>query len=317
MRKPFRYNFFYLQSLRPGYVYLLAVTILISLSCSVKKMAIRSAVNVIAESRQVFEQETDLELAESAIGSNLKLLEVMQVNDPENEKILMLLAEIYSAYTLSFVEDKFEQYEEKDDSLSDYHRQRAIKLYLRARDYAGKVLLPRLGKNPQEMGEQELKDALAKLSVREIGPVFWYAFSWGSAINLDRQNMDALSQLNKIEVMMLKVKEWDEKYYYAGAWLFEGIYFGARSPTLGGNPERSKNSFETALRLTDGKLLVIPYFYARTYCIFTQNRKCFDENIAKVLSAPENILPEQMLANALARKKARRLQERANEYFVE
>lgn len=296
---------------------LLLVLGIFSFSCSIKKMAIRSAVDVIGDSRKVFEQETDLELAEASIGANLKLLEVMQVNDPENEKILMLLAEIYSAYTLSFVEDKFEEFDEKDDKLSDYHRLRAIKLYVRARNYAGQVLLPKLGKDPAELSEQELKEKLNKLDKSDVGSVFWYAFSWGSSINLDRQNIDALSQLNKIEVMMQRVKEWDESYYYAGAWLFEGIYFGARSPTLGGNPERSKASFEKALQLTDGKLLVIPYFYARTYCIFAQDRKCFEENLQKVLNAPENILPEQMLANALARKKGLRLQERASEYFVD
>ena len=61
-------------------------------SCSLKKIAVRQATGFFAESRQVFEMETDLELAEVSIAANLKLLEAMQVHDPHNEDLNLLIA---------------------------------------------------------------------------------------------------------------------------------------------------------------------------------------------------------------------------------
>jgi len=113
------------------------------------------------------------------------------------------------------------------------------------------------------------------------------------------------------------VKAWDEAYYFAGAWLFEGIYFGARSEMMGGNPARSKEAFEKNIQLTEGKLLITQYFYARTYCIFAQDKACFDRNLKIVLDAPADIHPRQKLANALAKKKAERLIKRKKDFFVE
>jgi hypothetical protein len=288
-------------------------------ACSIKKIAVRQATGFFGESRKVFEQETDLELAEASIASNLKLLEAMLVHDPKNEELNLLIAEIYSVYTLSFVEDKMEQAEaENKDSEVVRQRERAKQFYLRARDFAGNVLLPRLDvNNLASLSEQQLKDKLAKLDKDDIAPLFWYAFSWGSAINLDREDVAALSELPKIEIMMAQVKAWDESYYFAGAWLFEGVYFGARNEMMGGNPERSKAAFERALALTGGKVLITPYFYARTYCVFAQDKKCFDANLKRILEAPGDIHPEQRLANVLAKKKAERLIRRRADFFVE
>lgn len=282
-------------------------------------MAVRQAAGFFTESRKVFEQETDLELAETSIAANLKLLEAMRVHDPKNEELNLLLAEIYSVYTLSFVEDKMDEAEaQRKDSEAARQRARAREFYLRARDFAGHVLLQRLKtESIAALSEAELSEKLGKLDKDDIAPLFWYAFAWGSAINLDREDVAALSELPKIEIMMAQVKSWDESYYFAGAWLFEGVYFGARNAMMGGDLERAKNAFERNLALTQGKILITPYFYARTYCVFAQDQKCFDANLRRVLDAPTDINPEQRLANVLAKKKAARLMRRRSELFVE
>lgn len=288
-------------------------------SCSIKKIAVRQAVGFFAESRKVFEQETDLEIAETSIASNLKILEAMLVHDEKNEELNLLIAEIYSAYTLAFAEDKMEQ-AEADKKDVEYKRQqiRAKALYLRARDYAGKVLLPKLEvESLAKLSEKELSEKLGKMSKDDIRPLFWYAFAWGSAINVDREDTEALSELPKIEIMMAQVKAWDEAYYFAGAWLFEGVYFGARAEMMGGNLPRSKEAFEKNLKLTEGKLLITQYFYARTYCIFAQDKVCFEKNLKIVLDAPMDINPGQKLANTLAKKKAERLLARKSDFFLD
>lgn len=296
------------------------ITLIFSVTaCSLKKMAVRQASGFFAESRKVFEEEVDLDIAEPAIAANMKLLEAMQVHDPENEDLNLLIAETYGAYTLAFAEDKMEEAEFEKNSVEEQkQRARAKALYLRARDYAAKVLLPKLDVTDMaHLTEEGLKEKLKDLDKDAIRSLFWYAFAWGSAINVDREDTEGLSNLPKVEVMMEKVKALDEAYYFAGAWLFEGVYFGARSEMLGGNLARSKEAFEKNLKLTQGKLLMTHYFYARTYCIFAQDSACFDRHIAAVLEAPLTQQSEQKLANTLAKQKALRLKAHKSDFFVD
>lgn len=294
---------------------LVFLAMVFSSGCSIRKMAISEMSGMMKDSRVVFEKETDLTLAEDGLGANLKLLEAMAIHDPENDELNMFLAEGYATYTLAFVEDKYEQYEGNDEDLAEYHKDRAVTLYMRSRDYAAKVLKHQMKKLPEQMTKDELESALKKIDKDHIQELFWYAFSWGGAINLQRDNIAALANLFKIEAMMTRVKQLDETYYYGGAWLFEGVYYGGRSRMLGGNPERAEAAFKKVFEISQKKLLIAPYFYARTVCIQKQDVDCFEQNLQYVIDTPADV-HEQVLANTVARQKARRLLERKESYFL-
>ena len=73
---------------------------------------------------------------------------------------------------------------------------------------------------------------------------------------------------------------------------------------LGGNPDKARNHFEQALKLTGGKYLLIPFLYSKTYAVQNQDQDLFRVQLQKVLETSEDILPEQRLANQVAKKKA-------------
>lgn len=302
------------------YITSVMLTALLTVSCSIKKMAIRQIVSTIQESRKVFEMESDLEIAEIALASNLKLLEAMQVHDPENRELDLFLAEGFSTFALAFIEDKAEQFEHSDEEKYQYQVQRAIKIYNRARRYAGIILADLINVESPEaiekLTDDELKKRIDKLDKDDVGPVFWYAMAWGSSVNLDRENMDALSQLAKIEILIAKVKVWDPKFYFGGPYLFDGMYYGSRTKMLNGDPEKAKKGFEEAMKVTDKKFLIIPYFYAKTYCVQYQDKQCFEENLDYVINTPADIFPVQLLANTLAKRKAVRLKALEKELFL-
>jgi len=56
-------------------------------------------------------------------------------------------------------------------------------------------------------------------------------------------------------------------------------------------------------------------YYAKTYAVQTQNEKLFKELLTRVLDAPADILPEQRLANVVAKSRARQLLARTSELF--
>jgi hypothetical protein len=56
-------------------------------------------------------------------------------------------------------------------------------------------------------------------------------------------------------------------------------------------------------------------YFARSYAVLNQDQPLFDQCLAAVDSTSLDILPEQRLANAVAKKKGRMLRAKAEELF--
>ncbi len=268
----------------------------------IQTLAVSTVGNIAYDGFSAITEEGDLQFAEKALPGNIKLLEVMLKSEPENKHLLTLVSQGYSSYALAYLED----------SLQD----RARDFYMRGRDYGLRML-----RQDAEVARaldgtiDDLKAVLAKRDKDLVPAAFWTAFGWGSYIYLSLDNMDAIGDLPRAEALMEFVAKHDSTYYYGGAHVFLGTLFGARPRMLGGNPERSKAHFETALRLNGGKFLMTYVYYARSYAVQTQDAALFGELLAKVDSASLDILPEFRLANAIAKQKARLLMSRQSDLF--
>ena len=247
-------------------------------------------------------EEQDLEFAGQALPSNLKLLEVMLKNEPDNEKLLRLLAEGYSSYALGFVEDT--------------NPERAKVFYQRATDYALRLVRQdaKLAK-AFDGSVDNLKEELAKRGKDDVPGVFWAAFGIGSYLNLALNYSDAIALLPKAEAMMTFVAAVDSGFYYAGADMFLGTLFCSRPRMLGGDSVLSRQHFERALRINGGRFLMTQVYFARSYAVQTLNEPLFDELLTKVDQASLDVLPKFRLANAIAKKKAKLLAARKADLF--
>ena len=268
----------------------------------IQHLAISTVGGIIDDGFEGFTEERDLDLAEKALPANLKLLEVMLKNDPDNVQLLLLLSEGYSSYSLGFVED------------NDLVRARMF--YVRARDYGLRILRQddALAKGIDGSAD-DLKVALSKLDEDDVPSVFWSAFGWISYINLSRTSPDALADIPRAEAMMNFVIEKDSSFYFGGAHLILGALYGSRPRILGGDVDLSKEHFEKALRINQGKFLMAYVYYAQSYAVQMLNEALFEELLAKVEEASLEILPSFRLANAIAKKKAKLLLERKSELF--
>lgn len=282
--------------------FLTSITAALLFTGCIQTIAVRSVGGIVEEGYDALTEESDLQFAEQALPGNIKLLEVMLKNDPENERLLKLCAEGYASYALGFVEDV------------DVERARVF--YLRGRDYGLRILeqdteLKRALNGPVD----ELKAALAKKSKDNVPAVFWTAFAWGGYLNITLTDPEAIAAIPKLEAMMNFVLEKDSTFYYGGAHLFLGTLYGSRSKFLGGDPEKSRSHFEAALRLNAGKFLMTHVYYARSYAVQTLNDSLFVHLLTHVEDTPLDILPNFRLGNAIAKKKAKMLLARKEELF--
>jgi len=270
--------------------------------CSFKSIALRSAVDIIGKGIEVFYEESDVVLAEDSMASQLKLLEILLKNDPRNANLLLFVTQGFGAYAFMFLEGK--------------ENERAKGFYVRGRNFGIRTLQKK--SSLDFLAESDLDQfdrGLKKLSRKEVPLLFWSAYCWGGHANLSRDNPAALADLPKIERMMLRVNELLPGYFYSGADIFLGSYYGSKPKMFGGNLKKSKFYFDRALAVSDEKFLMGIVLYARHYAIPSQDRGYFKLLLENVLNFSAESFPEQRLANEVAKKRALKLLKEIDEYF--
>jgi hypothetical protein len=267
-----------------------------------QQIAVKSLGGIMNDGFVVLNEEQDLTIARTSIESNLKLLETILKTDPKNKQYRLLASMGYSSYALGFVEDE--------------NPERARLFYLRGKEYGISILNENSAfRNAQDKSIDEFRAMLKTLSANDVPAVFWTAIGWGSYISINLTDPAAIADLPKVEAMMTFVTETDPTYFFGGAHFFLGTLAGSRPEMLGGNPTISKQHFDECLKINGGKFLLTYVYMARSYAVQTQNRELFESCLTTIDTTSIDILPKSRLSNAIAKKKASLLREKANELF--
>jgi tetratricopeptide (TPR) repeat protein len=247
------------------------------------------------------QKQTDLQLLQDGVPSLLLLLDGLIASDPDNERLLMTAAKAYGAYaTVLYEEGQVE---------------RAITVSSRAKEYGINLLkqLPGLQNiNNNTLGE--IDQSLGKISPGRVGSLFWGTYGWAIWIQYQEGAPAAMADLPIVEQIMLRVVELDESYYYGGAHIFLGAYYGSRPQMFGGNPEASRQHFERALALNDRLFLLTHVAYAETYARTMFDRELYLELLTEVIEQP---LADSNMAssNKVAKVKAEKLIMQIDDFF--
>ena len=274
----------------------IGIALVLLFGCSTRRMAVEATLPLVASQILAMQEEPDPALAKSAIPASLKMLEGLLKQDSDNVWILENLAQGFCGYAFSFVEDT-----EPD---------RASSLYARGKDYALRATIIRTGREKwQNISLDEWSRALNEVQVSHQPALYWMGQCWGSWLMQNLDSVESFADIPRLEKLMNKVHDLNPSFHYAGPHLFLGAFYGGRSKMLGGNPEKSRHHFEKALELTENKYLLTRLFFAKTYAVQYQDRELFKLQLQAVLQAPSDLLPEQRLANQVARKKAAKILE--------
>ncbi len=276
--------------------------IIISLSaCSMNRMMVSASLPMIEGGIEAMNQEPDLQLAEDSMPANISMLNGMIYLDPENIQLHTYAAQAYYGLSYGFNEDK-------DIERASGFYQRGLKHGLTALALSGlsdvKTITP-----------DDLEQQLQKLNKDSVAALFWTASNWAKWIDLHRDTAEALIQLPRPTAMMQRVLELDESFYYGGAHMYFGVYYGSRAPVLGGDFDKSRWHFDKAREITDNKLLVADLLQAQYLSRQMFDREDFHQRLTKIIAAPEDLYPELTLLNQIAKRKARLLLSREDQWF--
>jgi len=280
----------------------ISILIMLTLSaCSMNKMMVNMSLPMIESGIEAMNQESDLQLAEDSMPANISMLNGMINLDPENIQLHIYAAQAYYGLSYGFNEDT------KRDRADTFY-QRGLKHGLTALELDGL-------KNIKQLSNDELEQKLQKLDKDDVPALFWTASNWAKWIDNNRNDPASLIQLPKPTAMMQRVLELDDTFYYGGAHMYFGVYYGARAPMFGGDFDKSKKHFNRARKINDDKLLIVDLLQAQYLSRQMYDQDDFHVRLTRVIDAPEDIYPELTLLNQIAKRKAKLLLKQEGKWF--
>jgi hypothetical protein len=282
--------------------------------CSLQELAADSMVPVFVKSKEEFDRGRIPRYAREAAPALLATLDALALASPENPELRLLQAEMHFSFGFAFLE-------EEDPVWASDHYLRAQRAALAALRDVEEELAEALEDLPAERVEQRL----GELGADAVPALFWWAIAGGSRINLNRGDPGLVAGLDRIDAIMEWVLQQDERFFFGGPHLYFALRNVALPPSLGGDPPEGIPHFEAVDRITRGRYLLARVFRAKFYApnvtgavpagagvdaMREAQQKAWEEffgGLVAVLEAPDDLWPEQALANAIAKERARAL----------
>ncbi len=266
------------------------------------ELTVKASMPMVEGGIVALNRETDLQLAEAAMPANIQLIEGMLINDPDNTALRNYAAQAYYGYAYGFVED--------------FEPQRAIHFYQRGLGHA-LYNLEQAGLDKQTLYGKldELERALERTDEDDVPALFWAASNWAKWIDHNRNSTQAIADLSRTLLIMQRVMQLDEHFFMGGPHLFFAVYYGSRSPMLGGNFEKSEMHFRRAGEINQHELLLVDLLRAEFLDRQKFDQQGFHQRLKKVLGTESFTNPEFSLINNIARRKAQLLLEKESQWF--
>jgi hypothetical protein len=276
--------------------------VLFMTACSTGKMVVRGSQSIMDSGIEAMNRESDLQLARVAMPANLKLMEGMLLEDPDNLELLLYAAQGFYGYSYGFIETE--------------DRARAGALYRRCYDYSKRALTLRgFDIDPETATPDGLRTAVAGAAKEDVPVLFWSASCLGKWVDMNRDSVSGIAGLSNVAILMQRVIELDETYYYAAAHLFFGVYYGGRAPMLGGDFALAEQHFQRAAEINDNKLLLVDLLHAEFLDRQQLDQQAFHQRLVGILEAPDDLYPQMALINGISKYKAALLLESEEDWF--
>ncbi len=284
-----------------------------------KSVTVGFVADAISGGGGAMSQDDDPELVRDAIPFALKTMEGLLEEAPHHEGLLLSLASGFTQYGYAFVASDAEVADQRGDlATARAGRERARKLFLRARDYGlrgldehEKGISKRLQPGP------ELARALAELDDKEDVPfLYWTAASWSLAISNGKGDMALVAELPAPIAMMERALALDESWGEGALHEYFLVLDPGRTASEGGGVEKAKQHYARALALSKNKKLGPHVSYAEGVLVKAQDREAFTRLLEEVLRADPNADKPHRLENVLAQRRARALLGLVDDLFL-
>ena len=283
--------------------------------CAIKKIAINKLGDALASGGTSFSSEDDPDLVKDAAPFSLKLMESLLAESPRHRGLLFATSSGFTQYAYAFVQQEADEVEGNDLTAAKALRDRAGRLYLRARNYGRRGLEAKY-RGFEKVLRQDPTQAVLVCKAAEVPLMYWTAVSWAAAISVSKDNPDLIADLSRVEALLDRALELDETFDRGALHSFLITYEMSRSGGTGDPAVRSEEHFDRAVALSGGQLAGPFVTFAEAVCVKKQNRAEFESLLHRALAIDPNAKPEWRLVNLIMQRRARWLLARADDLFL-
>jgi predicted anti-sigma-YlaC factor YlaD len=280
-----------------------------------RSLAVNSIGNAVAASGSNYSADEDPELVGDAVPFGLKTMEGLLESAPRHKKLLFAAASGFVQYSYGWVQQEADFTEATSLARATELRERARKLYLRAREYGFRGLEVDHPGFREKVG-QDAQAALVPMRKEDAPLLYWTAVAWAAAMALRINDSELTADQAVAAAMARRALELDEEYEAGSIHDFFIAYESARA-SVGGSRAEARRHLERSLTLARGRRAWPFVGFAESVSVGEQNRKEFQELLQKALEVDVSRPVTYRTGNILAQKRARWLLERVDELFIE
>ncbi len=294
----------------------LALLLTVHSGCSIRKLAVNSLADAMAGSlSSALVTDDDPELVRDALPFALKTLEALAAEAPENTDLLLSTCQGFVLYGVGFVKLEAERLEATSYRQAKRQHERALKLYLRARDYCFRALdLTFPGASQALIRGRE--GVLADAEPEDVRLLYWTAAAWGATISAGLDQPELVADLPAVRALLERALELDEDYDRGTLHDAMVLLEFAEIDSGVGSLERAREHYQRALELNRGTRAGTYVAWASTVSVREQNREEFVELLEKALAVDLEGDRESRLVNVIQQDYASWLLDQADDLFL-
>lgn len=271
---------------------------------SVKRMAVNQIGDAIAGGGTSYASDEDPELIKAASPFGLKLVESLLAESPNNRNLLLTASSGFTQYAYAFVQEDAEELGVTNVAASLVMRQRARRLYLRARDYGLRGLeVAHPGFTNALYADAQA--AVKTLRKRDVPLAYWTAASWAAAVAIIKDDPGLISDLPRIQALMGRALELNETYDHGAIHTFLIAFDMSRPLPENERVARARAQFQRAVQLSDARQAAPFVSLAENVAVQQQDRKEFESSLNRALAMDVNTKSQWRLANLIMQRRAR------------
>ncbi len=292
---------------------LLPALLLLAGCASVRRLAIHAVARSLAAGGGAFASDDDPQLVRDALPFALKTTESLLAQDPDDADLLLTAASGFTQYAYAFVETDALELPADDRRGAQAARDRARRMYVRARDYGLRGLELRHPGLGDALRHGRL-DAIQACALADVPFLYWTGAAWGAAVSSGRDHPELLGDLPVVRALLERSAALAEDFQH-GTVHTALLTLDALSPAMGGSPERARQHYERALALTEKHDAAVFVTWAASVAVPAQDRAGFEAALGQALAIDADAVPNQRLANLIAQRRARALLARVDDLF--
>lgn len=294
-------------SRRPLTAVLGLAALLAAAGCTtIKRTAMNQVGDALSGGGTTFASDDDPQLIRDAAPFSLKLMETVLADNPGHRGLRQAAASGFVQYAYAFVQQDADEVEAKDFTAALALRERARRLYLRARDHG------LAGLETTHAGFAARLRAGPRAAVRDctrddVPLLYWTGVAWAAAVAQAKDNPDLIADLPVAAALVDRALELDEAFDHGAIHGFLITYEMNRQGGTGDPAERSRRHFNRAMELSGGGQAAPLVAFAEAVTVQQQNRAEFSALLQQALAINPDARPEWRLVNLVMQRRARRL----------